>query len=110
VGGLADDLERRAKKGFEDGFHGERLAGRAGFELVEKPETALVDGLEHAPEDGEDEAVLGGEMIIDGAEVGAGLCGNGAQGGGLEAVTGEEALGGIEDGGLGAAVGGCFDA
>ena len=44
-----------------------------------------------------DQRVLGLEMVVDGGEVDAGFGGDGAERGGLEAVAGEEALGGIKD-------------
>jgi hypothetical protein len=97
-----DELQRRTEEGLEDGLDGDGLPFCPGFQGVEKAEAVLIDGLEHAAHDLEDEAILRDEVVIDRAQIGACLGGDGAQGGGLEAVGGEEPLRGIEDGGAGA--------
>jgi len=97
VGVAADQFQDGAQEGVHYAF--ERYGGTAGFSLIRvKKGEALGVHRAHAPADhGLDERLLGLEVVVNGRQVDARFGGDGAQGGGLEAVAGEEALGGIED-------------
>lgn len=100
------ELESRAKKCLQNLLNGNGPSAGFLFEARQHGDALLVDGLNAAAKNRQNQFVFGGKVIIDGAEVDFGGGGKMAEGSGAEAVGGEEALGGIENGELGIAPGG----
>jgi hypothetical protein len=90
--------ERHVDGGFVEGFEDRfESAGFVCFEGLEAGEAALVHGTDAAGIDASYQFVFGVEVVIHSSEVYFGVAGNLPQGGGFDAVEGEETFGGVEN-------------
>ena len=102
---VLDHAQARADEGADDGVRRERLAGGLLLQPVELGDALGVHRVQAPAEHRLDERVLRAEVVVDGGEVDAGLGGQHAHRGALEAVLHEQLLGGVEDAGLGFGLG-----
>ena len=96
-------FEDREQEGAQDLLEAGGVGGQGRLKPVEQREAAGIEGFQLAAEQHFDEVLTGLEVIVDRGEIHAGFAGDLAEGGGGEALPGEEAFGGIEEAILGIA-------